>query len=223
MAQIIQSEHNVSNDHRMWIEYHTRRFGTVTHLLHLLKTKYICRMFADRILSLSGPISSVLELGCGTASTLNQIHKQTGAVCLGVDCCSEAIRIAAENYPHLKLEDADIFDLEYPRKSFDLVYSVGLLEHFSHGDQMRLLQIHNDLAKKCAVLMVPADGIVFNTIIAVNKRLLRRSGTWADEQVFSAKSLREDFPEHRFQVSKDMRFLNMVLWFAWRVEGTPAT
>jgi hypothetical protein len=51
-----------------------------------------------------------------------------------------------------------------------------------------------------------------------NKRLLGRSGTWADEEVFSAELLARNFPERTFDhASMDRRFANLILWFGWRV------
>lgn len=208
--------HQESNDARMWAEYHLKGVGTVTHFLNWLKTAFVCELFASRILRMAGPVSSVLELGCGTASTLNVIRRRTGAACTGVDRCIEGLELARVRHPELDLREADIFDLPFPPKSFDLVYSVGLLEHFDHRDQERLLQIHGDLARKGAVLMVPADSLVMNSILHVNRRWLGRSGTWADEQVFSPRSLRAYFPTYAFEAAKDHRFLNMILWFGWK-------
>ncbi len=66
--------------------------------------------------------------------------------------------------------------------------------------------------------MVPADGLLMNSILFVNKRLLGRSGTWADEEVFSAQLLARNFPERTFDhASMDRRFANLILWFGWRV------
>ena len=208
--------HPGSNDAAMWSEYHSKHAGSVIHLLHWLKVHVVCEMFASRILRMSGPVSSVLELACGTASTLDAIQRRTGALCTGVDRCSEAIELARARYPALHLQEGDIFHLPDSPKSYDLVYSVGLLEHFAYDDQARLLQIHGSLAAKYVALMVPADNIVFKTILMVNKRLLLRSGVWADEQVFSLQSLARYFPGYCFEVAKDRRFLNMILWFGWK-------
>jgi SAM-dependent methyltransferase len=208
--------HAGSNDPQMWSSYHTARRGSLQFLLHQLKTHVVCRMFADRILKLSGAVESALELGCGTASTLEQIRHRIPGPCAGVDNCQPAIQDAQAQFPLLDLQFGDIFNLPHAAKSYDLVYSVGLFEHFSHTDQLRLLDIHGRLARRAVVMMVPADSIVFNSILFYNKRLRGRSGTWADEQVFSHSILRKHFPGYQFSGSKDHRFLNMIMWFAWR-------
>ncbi|MEW5848671.1 MAG: class I SAM-dependent methyltransferase [Myxococcota bacterium] len=208
--------HAGSNDPQMWSQYHAARPGTLQFALHELKTHVVCRMFAQRILELSGPVSSALELGCGTASTLERIRRRIGGPCTGVDNCEPAVVDARAQYPRLDLQVGDIFNLPYPEKSFDLVYSVGLFEHFAHQDQLRLLEIHARHARKAVVMMVPADSVVFNSIIFFNKRIRGRSGTWADEQVFTLRSLRRYFPGYSFFGGKDHRFANMIMWFGWR-------
>jgi SAM-dependent methyltransferase len=205
-----------SNDESMWAAYHTSLVGSPVHALNMLKTTIVCRMFASKILSMSGPITSALELGCGTASTLNQIQRRTGARCVGVDRSIEAVNAAASKYPRVTVEKADIFALPYAKKSFDLVYSVGLFEHFTRGEQEKLLEIHAAYATKYVAMMVPADSLLMNTILFVNKRLLGRSGYWADEEVFSPSGLREQFPAYDTRASYDYRFGKLILWFGYK-------
>lgn len=209
-----------SNAPEMWDSYHRSPVGTVTHALGVLKTTLVCRAFASKLLSMTdGPVRSILELGCGTASTLEQLRRRTGARCVGVDRSPEAIAEARRTHPSLELLEGDIFDLPWADRTFDLVYSVGLLEHFSRADQRRLLSTHERLSARHVALMVPADGLLMNSILFVNKRLLGRSGTWADEEVFSAELLRRNFPERTFDhAAMDRRFANLILWFGWRVK-----
>jgi SAM-dependent methyltransferase len=208
-----------SNEERMWADYHTRRPGSAVHALNALKTSVVCKMFASRILSMSGPVSSVLELGCGTASTLNEIQHRTGGRAVGIDRSVEALDQAREKYPNLVLEQQDLFNLPYAKKSFDLVYSVGLFEHFTRAEQRQLLEIHASFASKYVAMMVPADSLLMNSILLVNKRILGRSGTWADEEVFSPRLLKEYFPDYHFDAGFDYRFGKLIMWFGWKPEG----
>ena len=209
-----------SNDPEMWSKYHTSGFGTPLHALGVLKTTIVCRMFASKILRMAGPnVRSVLELGCGTASTLDQICRRMGACCVGVDRSPEAVETARQKFPKLQVEVGDIFNLPYDAHSFDLVYSVGLLEHFSREDQRKLLDVHGGLAAQSIVLMVPADSVLMNSILFVNKKILGRTGTWADEEVFSGSLLKRHFPDHRFEAKMDRRFANLILWFGWHPAG----
>lgn len=205
-----------SNDDAMWTRYHTGGAGSIVQALNALKTSVVCKMFASRILSMSGPIESALELGCGTASTLDVIAQQTGARCVGIDRSPEAVQIAARKYPGISVLEGDIFNCTQPKKSFDLVFSVGLLEHFTRSEQIDLLRIHASFATKYVALMVPADSLLMNSILFVNKRIRNKTGTWADEEVFSPKLLARHFPEYRFDAAMDHRFGNLILWFGWK-------
>lgn len=205
-----------SNDASMWDRYHKSVVGSPVHALNMLKTTVVCRMFASKILSMSGPVESALELGCGTASTLHQIQRRIGGRCVGVDRSADAVEMARGKYPELTLDTGDIFALPYAKKSFDLVYSVGLFEHFTRAEQEQLLEIHAAYAKKAVVMMVPADSLLMNTILTVNKKILGRTGYWADEEVFSPSSLRESFPAYDIRGSFDYRFGNIIMWFAYQ-------
>jgi SAM-dependent methyltransferase len=216
------SKETASNDEAMWDSYHTGRLGAAYTALNTLKTTLVCKMFASKILGMSGPVQSVLELGCGTASTLAMIQRMTGARCVGIDRSSEAVRIANQKHPEISVETGDIFNLPYPPGSFDLVYSVGLFEHFTKPEQRRLLEIHGSLAQKYVAMMVPANGILMNSILFVNKRIRKKTGTWADEEVFSPRLLSRHFPEYRFDGTFDWRFGNLIMWFGWQPQHGPA-
>jgi SAM-dependent methyltransferase len=207
-----------SNDEAMWAAYHSAVASPV-HVLNLLKQTVVCEMFASKILSMSGPVSSTLELGCGTASTLNVISRRTSGRCVGIDRDPEAVAKAKAKYPKLELQVGDIFNLPLPPKSFDLVYSVGLLEHFTRAEQRRLLEIHARFATKYVALMVPADSLLMNSILFVNKKVLKRTGYWADEEVFSPALLRDYFPEYKFDATFDLRFGNLIMWFGYRPDA----
>jgi len=211
-----QEKEVASNEPEMWARYHGSRPGTPTHALKLLKERVVCRMFASRLLSMAGPVGSVLEIACGTASTLHEIKRKTSGRAVGVDRDPGAIEAARRKYPELTLDVGDLFDLPFEKKSFDLVYSVGLLEHFTREEQRRILEIHASFATRYVALMVPADGVLMNSILFMNKRVLGRSGTWADEEVFSPRLLESAFPEYRFDAAFDHRFGNLILWFGWR-------
>jgi SAM-dependent methyltransferase len=204
-----------SNDEAMWAAYHAATASPV-HLLNTLKQTVVCEMFASKILSMSGPITSALELGCGTASTLDAIARRTQARCVGVDRDRAAVDKATAKFPRVTMEVGDIFNLTYQPKSFDLVYSVGLFEHFTRAEQRDLLAIHARFATKYVALMVPADSLLMNSILFVNKKVLGRSGYWADEEVFSPRLLKEYFPDHRFDAAFDYRFGNLIMWFGYR-------
>ncbi len=209
------------NSDGMWTGYHFPRRWSLQSFVHYLKVRYVSDVFARRILRFSGPISSALEVGCGSASTLARLAARTGGDCHGVDRNVAVIEAARATYPTLRLETGDLFELPYAPKSFDVVFSIGLLEHFELEDQVKILETHIRLARRAVVLMTPADSLVMNTILFVNRRVLGRRGTWADEEVFSPAVLARKFPTIPFRSFKDRRFGNMIFWFGLRLDAAP--
>jgi SAM-dependent methyltransferase len=75
-----------------------------------------------------------LEVGCGSAK-LSALLAAEGVEVYGIDQSANALRVAKRNFAYLSapgfVARADAFALPFPDESFDLVFSTGLLEHFS--------------------------------------------------------------------------------------------
>lgn len=89
----------------------------------------------------------VLEVGCGRGS-LSCYFSDAGFDCKLIDSSEKAINIAEEIFKtnNLKAEFVvgDAYNLPFNNKSFDLVFSIGLLEHFEEiekpmQEQIRIL------------------------------------------------------------------------------------
>lgn len=79
---------------------------------------------------------NILEVGCGNSVWLPYLARATGARVSGIDYSEEGCRLAKENLAREGMAGeiicGDIFDLDGAGVgTFDLVYSLGLVEHFS--------------------------------------------------------------------------------------------
>jgi SAM-dependent methyltransferase len=76
----------------------------------------------------------VLEVGCAPGKTLAWVARALGARVAGIDYSERGIGFAAELFAALGLQAdlrcEDLSATSFPSSSFDLVYSVGLVEHF---------------------------------------------------------------------------------------------
>jgi 2-polyprenyl-3-methyl-5-hydroxy-6-metoxy-1,4-benzoquinol methylase len=76
----------------------------------------------------------VLEIGCAPGKTLAWVAKVLGARVAGIDYSERGIGFAAELFAALGLQGdlrcEDLSATSFPPSGFDLVYSVGLVEHF---------------------------------------------------------------------------------------------
>ena len=89
----------------------------------------------------------VLEVGCGRGS-LSSYFSDAGFECTLLDLSSDVIEIAkkifAQNNLHANFLVGDAYDLKLEDNSFDLVFSVGVFEHFEDiatpiKEQIRIL------------------------------------------------------------------------------------
>ena len=86
----------------------------------------------------------VLEVGCGRGS-LSAYFSDAGYDCSLLDISAQAIKIAKEAFAQNQL-DADFHvgdaeNLQFDENSFDIVFSIGLLEHFEELDNVISEQI----------------------------------------------------------------------------------
>lgn len=102
------------------------------------------------------PHSKVLDIGCAPGKTLAWAAKIKKAEVTGVDYSKNGIEISRWLFEQMKLKGVflceDIFRTTLPEKTFDLVISSGLIEHFN--DPTEVIDIHIKLAKPGGVVLI---------------------------------------------------------------------
>lgn len=104
------------------------------------------------------PPMTVLEAGCGVG-LVACIMAGMGYDVMGVDCVPSAIKFSKEVTQakcgtHAKFECKDIMKMDDSKK-FDLVMSLGVLEHFSEKDALEMVKKLMRLSNKFIMLEVP--------------------------------------------------------------------
>lgn len=99
------------------------------------RASYFHRRVIALLSSHAGRGSSVLEVGCGGSVWLPALAAR-GARCWGIDRSAEGLALLERTLKRRRVEatlvSGDLFDsTALPVGHFDLVYSVGLVEHFS--------------------------------------------------------------------------------------------
>jgi len=78
------------------------------------------------------PYGAVLDVGCGKGLLLSEMAKiRTDLKLFGLEPSANARKHAALNIPNIHVQSDTLADSSYADKSFDLVLSVGVLEHVS--------------------------------------------------------------------------------------------
>lgn len=114
------------------------------------------------------PGMRVLEIGCAPAKHLAYFAKVRKASVCGVDYSEPGIKFSRELFSRLNLEGEfrceNIFSTTLPEASFDLVYSLGVIEHFA--DARSIVEKHLYLTKPGGrvVITIPNFGGVYGRL-----------------------------------------------------------
>lgn len=134
-----------------------------------------------------------LEVGCGTGIDSYILAQRMGCSGYGIDLSDEALNFAKKAGQSfsvsLYLGIADILKLPFRDNSFDLVFSQGVLEHFSDdraatAEQLRVLKPGGSL-----VINVPQRYTVYT--IAKHYRIRSGDWPWGYETEYSCRRLRK--------------------------------
>lgn len=138
-----------------WNRYWERK-NLKKRVIEFLRKKYFARVFANIVKKhiTTGP---VLEAGCGSGEILKTLAKKYKVI--GVDNSEAVIRDfnRGNNY---EVRLADIRNLPFKDKSFEVIYNQGVMEHFSDKQIEEILREFKRVADK-VVILVPSNLSVF--------------------------------------------------------------
>lgn len=114
------------------------------------------------------PGMSVLEIGCAPGKTLAWLAKRLEAQVAGVDYSERGLAFARALFRALGIDGdlrcEDVFATTFPPGSFDVVFSVGVIEHFD--DPREIVRRHVTLTKPggIAVIAIPNYGGIYGRL-----------------------------------------------------------
>lgn len=122
------------------------------------------------------PDSDVMELGCGTGKNSFKINKKYKCKTTLVDNCKFIIEKSKELFKNngvkAKFILEDIFNLKL-KKRYNLVFSEGLIEHFSGKERGKIFKIHKNFIKKngYVLILVPHSSKLYWLVRNILKRI----------------------------------------------------
>lgn len=142
-----------------------------------------------------------LEVGCGRGS-LSAYFSDAGFKCTLLDISPSVIDIAkqifSKNALHAQFIVGDVYDLPFDDNSFDIVFSIGLLEHLEDVEKPMWEQVR-----------VLEDGGLFITyVVPENKNNIQREYQWMNNLLGYYSNVEKDKDNDKqeiFRTDKDSR------------------
>ena len=173
------TQNEISNKTPLWDNYY--KYYTPTPLGVIMYGSH--RKVLGRVLSalFKDKSVSILDVGCGKGSTLSSIREWGFTNSIGIDL-SEVGLLSCEKIGLRIGKDVfrvDATKTEYADKSFDIVFSEGMLEHYTNflpfADEM------SRIAKDYIILVQPNHDCLYSQIIQIGWRLFRRNSGGVEE------------------------------------------
>lgn len=137
--------------------------------------------------------SRVLEIGAGGSHTLGALVTRRGCVGLGVEPDEAGVHSARRHAEagggELGLIRGDGFALPFPDGTFDVVYSLGLIEHFPPARSADLVAEHVRVCRPGGRVIVTVPNF-WNVPHTLNKALLGPRYPYYPERSFTPSHLR---------------------------------
>lgn len=130
---------------------------------------YLKTLFSDFFEKRIRPRDTVLELGAGTAKlsmhvAAHMVDTQLTAMDIDPAALDYQIKVlrafegaSGHRILNLNLKQGDLFNSGFPRESFEVVFSEGVVEHWTDEKRQKCIDVHADLAKRC-VLIITTNG-----------------------------------------------------------------
>lgn len=110
----------------------------------------------DEIVKIANQYNSVIEIGCGEATTLS---RTTCQIKVGVEGCLDLINANKKRYETNKIDiiHDNILNLSklFKPKSFDCVLIIDVIEHFEKEDALKVLSMCENIAKEHVLCFIP--------------------------------------------------------------------
>lgn len=139
------------------------------------------------------PGSHILEIGVGCGFVLCEIGRRLHCQCIGVDIVPSAIE-ATSRLCHLwgvktELVLTSGFALPFPDECFDMVYSLGVIEHFPNERSLAMLREHARVCRhRGRVLVAAPNGL--DIVHTLNRARQGRKYPYHPERSYTPWALR---------------------------------
>lgn len=151
----------------------------VYDLIAVFYRKFIIRRIVNHFIPKYFPLGGeILHAGCGSGQVDTDIAKKM-SVC-ALDISPQALAIYRKSQPQVtRLIHASIFDIPVPDDTYDGIYNLGVMEHFTERQIEQILKEFHRVLKpggRITLFWPPAYGLTVR-FLAVVHWILRRTGS----------------------------------------------
>lgn len=159
---------------REWDEYwlaKNKPASIIYDLIAVCYRKYIIKRIVNHFIPKYFPAGGhVLHAGCGSGQVDIDIAKHVSLCAL--DISPQALGVYRKLQPQVeRLIHASIFDIPVPDETYDGVYNLGVMEHFTEEDILKILREFHRVLKpggRIALFWPPAYGVTVRFLGAVH-------------------------------------------------------
>lgn len=147
--------------------------------------------YAHKIASAVGKSAGLrmLEVGCGSARTLHYLkHIYANSICVALDLSPQAIDLVRKISPDFHTGVASATQLPVLNDSFDVSFSIGLIEHFTRAVARQMVSEKIRVTKPggWVGIVVPWESSVYNLIV---RKAFGKHWPFGDEDPFHRREL----------------------------------
>lgn len=143
---------NNNQDQSGWSDFF-QTFYLLAYLSSVWRARHTYSLIRDL------KINTLLELGAGTGLCAHFLAAKTKAQTTLLDKDRQLVTKLKEKYPDKEIIHADLFNFSTKRK-WDLVYSLGLIEHFPDEKAIKAIKIHKKLSSQYVLIAVPVESFI---------------------------------------------------------------
>jgi len=209
-----------------WDRHYKNSFRIITSLLGIKGNFVLNSTISDYILKYSNKYDNFLEIGAGSGR-LTKILSKKFRYCTILDKSEYAIKLAQKICGDCTLIPKDIFN--YKKDSYyDVVASVGLMEHFSQDEMEKLLLKSISLVRNDGHLFICVPSYSKEREILVNTpKMIKKYGyqdpkaefkinMFLEAKSISYKKLYLDRIGSIGILSKLLRYLNILIYYIFK-------
>lgn len=189
-----------------WDKYYSKAFPT-TVVTRKISSYKVCGLL-KKYNEISNP--NITELGGANSSFATRIIDKLSPILYDiVDNCSSGLKLSErrfKNHNTINIYSENVLEPCSRGTKYDIVFSVGLIEHFDKNDTARCVKTHFDKCKKGGVVLLtfPHPTLPYNAI----RKLAEITDRWIfhDERALNFKEVRETADKYGSEIHQSINW-----------------